>query len=474
MKEDLNMDKVIREKLESFSAEPPVHVWNNIQEELAGKRRKRRMAYIGWVAAAAVVVFAFIAGWMMNEKSMPLQETLVEKQANAPVEKQEIISSGEQDHISVPDEQKETEFAAADEKAPILPEKNKAENTAKIIKNKENTKTTLNENVILARNTTFEILETKTKVSFDSRSAELAERQVKKVQPQNILSNNDHLLIAENIKQSHADKNEEKGWVVGAHVSPGYSAHSSSYSSRYKQNMGQVSDGGVGNVGGGLSVQYKSSKRLSIESGLYYAQNSQSEGGSSGRLLAFAPSFEYATTGAIQGDDRVYSNEVRVSQQGIAMNSTAGVVNMRSTPDGAALSTLVNSKNDGYSTTLIADGDFSQEFDLVEIPLYLRYKLLEGKIGLDVLGGVNAGLIVGNNAYIENDFGKQNVGETQDISTLNFSGTLGFGVNYGFGKHFSFALEPRLNYYLNSINSNPDIDYKPYRIALFTGVYYAF
>jgi hypothetical protein len=90
------------------------------------------------------------------------------------------------------------------------------------------------------------------------------------------------------------------------------------------------------------------------------------------------------------------------------------------------------------------------------------------------LGGVNAGLIVGNNAYIENDFGKQNVGETQDISTLNFSGTLGFGVNYGFGKHFSFALEPRLNYYLNSINSNPDIDYKPYRIALFTGVYYAF
>ena len=106
--------------------------------------------------------------------------------------------------------------------------------------------------------------------------------------------------------------------------------------------------------------------------------------------------------------------------------------------------------------------------------MYLRYNLLDKRFGIEVLGGVNAGFVVGNNAYIDNEYGKQNVGSTEDISTLNFSGTVGVGVNYMLGKHFSLAVEPRLNYYLSSINTNSEVVYRPYRIGIFTGVYYEF
>ena len=90
------------------------------------------------------------------------------------------------------------------------------------------------------------------------------------------------------------------------------------------------------------------------------------------------------------------------------------------------------------------------------------------------MGGINAGLVVGNNAYIDNSYGLQNIGETEDISTLNLAGTIGVGLNYTLGKHISMAVEPRLNYYFNSINDNPEVVFIPYRIGVFTGLYYEF
>lgn len=156
------------------------------------------------------------------------------------------------------------------------------------------------------------------------------------------------------------------------------------------------------------------------------------------------------------------------------MNSSAGVVNMKTTPKGAAIATYTETIDARNTNTLNTNGEFSQEFEFVEIPLYLRYSVLDKKFGIELLGGVNAGLVIGNNAYIDNDFGKQNVGSTEDISRINLSGTVGLGVNYALGKHFSLAMEPRFNYYLNSINTNPNVNYKPYRLGFYTGIYYEF
>jgi opacity protein-like surface antigen len=89
---------------------------------------------------------------------------------------------------------------------------------------------------------------------------------------------------------------------------------------------------------------------------------------------------------------------------------------------------------------------------------------------LEVLGGLNAGIVVGNKVYLEDE----NVGKTKDISTLNISGAIGVGLSYNLNKHISLAVEPRFNYYLNSINQNPDISFRPYRIGIYTGLYYEF
>ena len=210
-----------------------------------------------------------------------------------------------------------------------------------------------------------------------------------------------------------------------------------------------------------------------MESGLYYAQNGQKSENSL-QLFSFGQSADFMYNAAPESRKSFSSNAVNVENGNLEMNSTAGVIAFDGTPKGAEVTADFESLSAGNTNALISNGEFSQVFQFVEIPLYFRYRLVDLKFGVDLLGGVNAGVVVGNNAYIDNEFGLQNIGETRDISTLNLSGTVGVGLNYALSKNLSLAVEPRLNYYLNSINKNPEVEYRPYRVGFYTGLYYEF
>jgi hypothetical protein len=91
-----------------------------------------------------------------------------------------------------------------------------------------------------------------------------------------------------------------------------------------------------------------------------------------------------------------------------------------------------------------------------------------------MIGGFSSNFLVGNNAYIENNTGKNLIGSTKDMEALNYSGTLGVGLKYGLSKRFYLNVEPRIKYYLNSLNSNSAVTYKPYTVGVFTGLSYEF
>jgi hypothetical protein len=474
MNDKLNMDNTIREKLEGFSVAPPAHVWNSIQTQMAAQKRKKRMAYIAWISAAAVVVFAFVAGWYFNEQSSEMVLPVAEQQLTEPenqlfeIETPIPIADPKEDELSFA---KNLEIAKPDvtEKDFLTESENLvAANTGTGVK-KENTIYNLMESL--------EALFT-----IKNEDVHLAAYHQEKTGDLQITAS-DELLIAENIKEIKNSTTNETGWIVGAHLSPGYSSYSASHGEQYAQSMTYSGNDGNGNMGGGFSVQYKTGKRLHVESGVYYSQNGQKSSNSSRGLLNFGGKSDMdllyadpipADPGFVGIVDGVFSNAVSLSSKGIAMNSTAGVIVMQNTPEGASIATEAELANSKSTNALVTDGDFSQVFEFVEIPLLLRYEVLSKRFGIELVGGLNAGFVVGNNAYINNNYGTQNIGSTQDISTLNFSGLVGVGMNYRLGKHISLALEPRLNYYLSSINSNPDITYRPYRIGVYTGVYYEF
>ncbi|GAA4095611.1 hypothetical protein [Mucilaginibacter panaciglaebae] len=64
--QDKNFDKIFRSKLEDFEEEPSPMVWNNIADELEGKKDKRSM--ISYLGAAACIAVVFTAGLLFLQK----------------------------------------------------------------------------------------------------------------------------------------------------------------------------------------------------------------------------------------------------------------------------------------------------------------------------------------------------------------------------------------------------------------------
>ncbi len=468
MNKNLNSDKHMREKLAGFSVQPPTHIWNNVQGQLAAQQKRKRIAYFSWISAAAVVLLAFLAGWYFNNSSEIIAPLTVEQQTIQP-------ENGEKNIV-----QKEKDLnVELTEKQQI---QNKRIQTTDINKNLQKTdsllvaatvKTEENKEII-STPSNYERVEMKTikriNVQFENRQTEMLLTEKSVPQKEYILTETDRFLMAANATSAKSKSKPETSWKIGVGVTPGYSSHVVNHSESYSQNMAYSGESGNGNIGGGFSIQYKTSKKFRIESGIYYAQNGQTSE-SSPQILASRKMYDYA---AAAPEKSMFSNSVSMSNGNMAMNSTAGVIVMSGTPKGAEINSELDAFNPRSSNSLVSDGEFSQVFDFVEIPLYLRYRVLDSKFGIELVGGVNAGVVVGNNAYIDNSYGLQNIGETEDISTVNLSGTVGVGMNYALGKHISVALEPRFNYYFTSINSNPEVDFRPYRIGIFTGLYYEF
>lgn len=475
MSKKINIDDSIREKLEGFSVAPPPHVWDNIQTKMDVMHKKRRLVYVGWISAAAVVVLAFIAGWYFNDKTIAEQPAMVEQQVVVPANDEGV--ENQQENTTETDSRTPADeadmFVAENIEVPVVKESHAESYTSELLAGDKNVAGE-SETPDLEIRKSYSLLERIETIFTKDLPEELLKEKSREIEV-TMVTPADEMLIAANLRSLNEQKQQEHGWIVGAQVSPGYSSHSASHNDTYSRNMTYDSNDGGSNVGGGISVQYKTSKRLRVESGIYYAKDGQ-KGNNSFRLFGSDKDMMYdAAPGAsYDGVALAFSNVVRTGSTGIAMNSTAGVIEMKTTPQGTNIAANLENTNDAMENRLYADGEFSQVFEFVEVPLYLRYSVLDKKLGVDILGGINAGFVIGNNAYLDNDYGVQNIGNTADISTLNFSGTVGVGFNYMLGKHFSFALEPRLNYYLSSINSSSDVDYRPYRIGVYTGVYYEF
>jgi hypothetical protein len=467
MKEDKNIDNIIREKLEGFSASPPPHIWANVQQQLAAQKLKTRKMYIGWISAAAVVVLAFLAGWYFNGNSV-IQENV--KAANEIVQPDKNTTNTEaqtakiaaQNTVEQPvNDLKETINTEAAVLIAAAPVSSKTEKTKS---DKINYSSASREIIVLSR--------------IESADARVAQSQVPnaalatktEIVTEDYLSESEQLLIAENIKNINESAKSDNNWKMGMFVAPGYSSYNASHTESYSKNMTYSDSEGNSNVSSGLSVQYKASRRWIVESGIYYAQNGQ-ESETSMRVLTQNMDSYY---GLASGESSYFSNAVRMENNNLEMNSTAGVIAFSGTPKGAELSADFEASKSDVSNLMVPNGQFSQVFQFMEIPLYVRYRIVDSKFGVELITGLNAGIVVGNDAYIDNQYGKQNIGETQDISPVNLSGTVGFGLNYALGKHFAVALEPRFNYYLNSINTNSSVDFRPYRLGFYTGVSYEF
>lgn len=474
---DKNIDDLFRDKLKDLEQAPPPYLLDHILARTAAMRRKRRVVFWRVASIAAALLLAFVAGWQISELSQtdvqpqvvvqqaPVNDAQDEKQdsntaslTNQTQKAQETVA-GHPEKNAVAKAETTSATAAGndlqDAQTTAVPMKQPSGETM-LEPAKEELASLIPTRKVdrLAQSSGFRVDELDQKTASQPMGSESTQSI-----DQQIIEQNKQQLLAQN------ETRRKNQWLVGAQVSPALSVNRSNHSSQYASDMLNSSNTSPVDLGGGLSVQYKAGKRWSIQSGIYYAGLEQSSGntGHSGRN-------EYA----LDSKGAEYFNApVNFNASNMVMNSSAGVIELKSVPMGVVVGNTMEEKLTN-SAVMVTDARFTQNFQYLEIPLYLRYTLLDARFDVELMGGVSSNVLVGNNTYMDSSTGKSLVGSTQDMQNINYSGALGVGLKYGLSKRIYLNLEPRVKYYLNSLNNNPQVNYKPYTIGVFTGVSYEF
>ena len=114
-----------------------------------------------------------------------------------------------------------------------------------------------------------------------------------------------------------------------------------------------------------------------------------------------------------------------------------------------------------------------QQLGYIEVPLEVNYALLDKKFGVDLIGGVSSLFLVNNSVLLESNELVTEMGEANNINSLNFSANFGMGLNYHFTPKFRFNVEPVFKYQLNTF-SNVSGNFQPYSIGVYSGFTFKF
>ena len=120
------------------------------------------------------------------------------------------------------------------------------------------------------------------------------------------------------------------------------------------------------------------------------------------------------------------------------------------------------------------NNSLNQNFSYLELPVILRYKIVDKTIGINLIGGLSYNLLVHNSVYTTVDGTKYPIGDTNGLNPLTLSSSLGMGMEYNFSDKLSLNLEPTFRYYLNPFSDTTGSFIHPYSFGIFSGVSYKF
>jgi hypothetical protein len=251
-------------------------------------------------------------------------------------------------------------------------------------------------------------------------------------------------------------------WSIAAMASPTYYSSFSSGSNGLSQQL-MASEEPLFSYSGGVAFSYKISKRFSIQSGLYYASLGQKVDGISS-FSGFQPfdntkgdhNFEVLTTLGT-----VYTNNPDI----FLSSDASGRINTPFTVD------VIDPKKASLQPV---NTSLNQNFSYLELPVILRYKIVDKTIGINLIGGLSYNMLVHNSVYTTLDGNKFPVGDTKGLNPLSLSSSFGMGMEYNISGKLSLNLEPTFRYYLNPFNITSGSYIHPYSFGIFSGVSYKF
>ena len=513
MSDKKNIDQLFKERFKDFEAAPSPQVWENIQSQMAEKKEDRKVIPLWWKLGGIAALLALLLTVgnavfnpfdqepsIVNEDVETVKETDSETNTDAPIilDTEERVLASEENtseqtientedasenssnkNIKPEDrtvqEKKVTQNTIANEnfktkvqektdsrvteKNKIAAQKKKEEMAvAASDKNEDKTVPSVNKNDADIINTKTETTIAATK-GENNKDKNAVVTETKTTSETTVAATQD---ASENKKQSIFDaieatetaavtvKNKpENRWEVAPNVAPVY-YNSLSEGSSIDPMFADNSQNGDVNLSYGVQVSYAITDRLSVRSGVSNVDLSYATG-----------NIELGTGPAALGLRSINYNDKAI----VTIPVDQGSISNNLTPE--------NPFNNLTPKSASGNVQLVQNLTYYEVPLELKYAILNNKFGINVLGGFST-LFLGNNEIsVEADNLNESLGEANNLSNVSFTTNVGLGFDYKISKKFKFNIEPMFKYQLNPYTDS-SVDFKPYYLGIYTGFSFKF
>ena len=434
-----NIDLLFRNGLKDMEVLPPVGTWNNIFPVI----RKRQKPYIFLRSAALIAVLlsiSFLAYRWSREISTALQNPVLALGE----ESVQFLSNYSNQVIS--------------RQMPAISDKTNKIKPATEINNPEPASTISRDNDLKSEENIAQVNNRQYRFNFLRPINKIIVQNVDN-QSESTVSDNDSDL-SEIIYEIPADRKSK--WSLSAIASPSYYLRTGFGNDEISNQLNSSEKSKI-SYSGGVGFAYRISNKLSIQSGLFYT----SIGQEIENIYSFGGFRRFDNT---KGD---HNFEVLTSG-GVIYTDNADVFLLDNT-GGRVLTRFTNDVFDPAKANLsYINNSLHQTFSYLEMPLILRYKLIDKSIDFNLIGGLSYNLLVNNSVHTFIDGNKYSVGETEGLNPFMVSSSLGMGMEYSLSGKISLNLEPMFRYYLNPFNGMPGIKTHPYSFGVFSGLSYKF
>ncbi len=518
MKDKKHIDKLFQDRFQNFDATPPPEVWAHIEAQLKKDKRDRKVIPLWWKMGGVAALLALLltignAVFDFENSSTELtEETITLPENTNPVKTIPVISDKEINTSDVATENDTDKTENLEDNKKVLSNdkskeavfsiKNAVENTIANENTSTKTKTVSNKDLIIKDTEIVTAVKEKDAVAVTSdkdnsekttsektnNTEKIADSELNKtekatdpvinkekeisetIKTETVIANTDKTdnteekKIVEENKKSIFDAIEESKteeavvkndipdnrWEISPNVGPVYYSSFGNGSS-IDPSFADNSQSGDVNFSYGAGISYAITNRLSVRSGI------------SNVNLSY-------TTGDVElGTGPVSSALKSINYGGRQIVVTAldkGTLQPNSPDNGGPFGNITPKSGD-------SDAFIKQSIRYYEVPMELKYTLLNKRFGINMIGGFST-LFLGSSEVSVNagDFSTV-LGEANNLNSLSFTTNIGLGFDYKISKRLKFNIEPMFKYQLNPY-SDSSVDFNPFYMGIYTGLSFKF
>ena len=241
-------------------------------------------------------------------------------------------------------------------------------------------------------------------------------------------------------------------WTISPNASPVY-YNTLGNGSPIDETFADNTKTGDINLSYGLNVGYDVSSRLTVRTGIHRVEYSYST-----KDIALVPSINGSELTTIQFRNANAAFDIKDRQA--PSNETFSQYQLPTTTESSIRQKQI-------------EGDLSQRMAYIEVPVELKYAVLDKKLGINVIGGLSTLLLTENSIILDSPELLAELGEATNVNDVSFSTNIGLGIDYRFSDQLEFSLEPMLKYQLNAFSGNTG-NFNPYSVGVYTGVSFRF